>query len=260
MAQIGLSMITVGKELYANCAKTLMQLSKIGIKGLEWKTFFGNDAKHLRKLLDYYGLVSVSTHERCRDLRDSEKLKEIIEFQQILGTKYITYTLGAVSLESEINQVIKDLNNAGKVIYENGMQLLYHNHAREYEKIGDQFIMDYILDNTDIRYGNLELDVLYLNGVHGVPVKDYMEKRKDRIKIVHLKDGYINTTRTEKQDDFMFAIPLSIGEGIVDIQGTVDYVKKSDFEWLMLENEEPMPDGISEVQRNYDSLFNKFGF
>lgn len=259
MVNIGIAMITVNKSFREDFSRTFMQLSKIGIKELEFKTFFGFDSKVLRKSMDDYGLISLSSHERKQDMRDPERLRQMMDFHKVLGTKYITYTLGAVNTPTEVSDLINDLNTMGKVLKENGFELLYHNHAREYETRNGQYIMDYILDRVDPNYANLELDVLYLNVANGIPIRDYILSRRDRIRIVHLKDGYIDRTRTDKQDDMMFAIPTMVGDGMVKIQEAVDAVKEMSIQHLLIENEEPGANDIAEVMENYKRIVERYG-
>ena len=185
----------------------------------------------------------------------------MMDYQAELGTKYIVYTLGAVNIPSEINALIDDLNRAGGILAQNGFSLLYHNHAREYEKMPDgQYIMDYILDRVDARFANLELDVLYLNAANRIPVCDYIRSRADRIRIVHLKDGYIDYRRTDKQDDFMCAVATPVGDGIVQIQETVDSVMETGIEWMLIENEEPPVNCFEEVRLDRERILGSYGF
>ena len=261
MSRIGLAMITVNPRFRNDFCGTFMELQKIGIRDVEFKTFFGYSAYELRKAMDYYGIRSLASHERKRDLRDPELLKRMMDYQAVLGTKYIVYTLGAVNIQSEIDALIDDLNRAGRILKENGFELLYHNHAREYEKHAcGQYIMDYILERVDPQYANLELDVLYLNGANRIPVREYIRSHKDRIRIVHAKDGYIDYRRTDKQDDFMCAVASPIGEGIVQIQETVDAVMENGIEWLLIENEEPPAECFEEVRQDYERLLNRYHF
>lgn len=261
MSKLGLAMITVNPVFRNDFSRTFMELGKIGIHDLEFKTFFGYSARELRRAMDVYGMHSLASHERKRDLRDPELLKHMMDYQAELGTKYIVYTLGAVNIPSEINALIDDLNRAGEILAQNGFSLLYHNHAREYEKMPDgQYIMDYILDRVDARFANLELDVLYLNAANRIPVCDYIRSRADRIRIVHLKDGYIDYRRTDKQDDFMCAVATPVGDGIVQIQETVDSVMETGIKWMLIENEEPPVNCFEEVRLDRERILGSYGF
>jgi len=120
MAELGLSVITVNRVFSTDFSRTFYELDKLGIRNLEFKTFFGYDAKTLKKSMDFYGMKSLAIHERKRDLRDLELLKRMIEYHQILNTKYIVYTLGAVNIQSEIDALIDDLNNAGRILKKTG--------------------------------------------------------------------------------------------------------------------------------------------
>ena len=88
MSKLGLAMITVNPVFRNDFSRTFMELGKIGIHDLEFKTFFGYSARELRRAMDVYGMHSLASHERKRDLRDPELLKRMMDYQAELGTKY----------------------------------------------------------------------------------------------------------------------------------------------------------------------------
>lgn len=254
MTQIGLAMVTVNQTFCSGWGRTLMEIARTGIKGVEWKTFFGYDAKELRRALDLYGLISVASHERRQCLRDYEQRKRMVEFQKILGTRYIVYTMGAVDTPRETKALIEELNEVGRCLREDGLELLYHNHAEEYKIRNGRYVMDEILAGVEEENANLELDVLYLNGVHRIPVRPYMLSQSRRIRMIHAKDGYVDFARTDKQAEMMYGIPLPAGEGIVDLSATVQTAGELGIEWLMIENEEPEADVWQEVHTSLTRL------
>lgn len=254
MTQIGLAMITVNAAFRTGWGRTLMEIARRGIKGVEWKTFFGYDAKELRSAMDQYGLISVASHERRQCLRDVEQRKRMVEFQKILGTRYIVYTMGAADTPGETKALVEELNELGSCLRRDGLELLYHNHAEEFRSRNGRYVMDEILAGVEEENANLELDVLYLNGVHRIPVRPYMLSQSRRIRMIHAKDGYVDFSRTDKQAEMMYGIPLPAGEGIVDLFAAVRTAGELGIEWIMIENEEPGADVWGEVQTSLSRL------
>lgn len=52
MSKLGLAMITVNPVFRNDFSRTFMELGKIGIHDLEFKTFFGYSARELRRAMD----------------------------------------------------------------------------------------------------------------------------------------------------------------------------------------------------------------
>src|SRR5690606_34961465 len=90
--------------------------------------------------------------------RFDELVEKAVEAQQ----KYLTCS----SLDESLRQTPDDLqrtaelfNQAGQTCKDAGLQFAYHNHAFEYEKIGDMLMFDYLLENTDPDLVKYELDM-----------------------------------------------------------------------------------------------------
>ena len=73
-----------------------------------------------------------------------------------------------------------------------------------------------------------------------------MKANATKIGLVHLKDGSLN------------ANPCAIGEGKNDIQSIIDATKEIDLEWLIVENDNPEPDGLSDSARSIHNLKTKY--
>src|SRR6267154_1266943 len=87
--------IPVGVQLYSvrdQCRKdlpgTLAAVAKIGYKGVEFAGYWGRSAKELRKMLDDNGIVACGTHTPFESVLE-DKLKETIEFNQIIGNRFL---------------------------------------------------------------------------------------------------------------------------------------------------------------------------
>ncbi len=66
-------------------------------------------------------------------------------------------------------------------------------------------------------------------------------ENRDRIVHLHIKDGVGN-------------LPKALGAGNNDLAAVVKAAKDTGIEWLVLENDDPVPDGLSDVARSMDWL------
>ena len=67
------------------------------------------------------------------------------------------------------------------------MKFGYHNHSREFEKIEDKVMLDYMLENTDADKVLFEMDVYWTVMGKASPV-DYFKKYPGRFRLLHIKD------------------------------------------------------------------------
>ncbi|NLA77489.1 MAG: sugar phosphate isomerase/epimerase, partial [Clostridiales bacterium] len=59
--------------------------------------------------------------------------------------------------------------------------------------------------------------------------------------LLHIKDGVDRH-------------PMALGEGECDLKAVIDGAKAAGIEWLVLENDDPVPDGISDITRSMKYL------
>ena len=68
-----------------------------------------------------------------------------------------------------------------------GIKFGYHNHSREFEKVEDRVMLDYMLENTDPDKVFFQMDVYWTVMGQASPV-DYFTKYPGRFRLLHIKD------------------------------------------------------------------------
>ncbi|MDO4622027.1 MAG: sugar phosphate isomerase/epimerase [Eubacteriales bacterium] len=87
-----------------------------------------------------------------------------------------------------IKQLADDLNDCGKTLHKEGLQLLYHNHNVEFRKLPNgQTAYSYLIEHTDPEFLNFEFDS-YWPTEAGVSAIALMKRLGDRIKLYHIND------------------------------------------------------------------------
>lgn len=150
----------------------------------------GNGGKlDWHELIRESGLSVISLHA---DLGSLEKeTDEVIREAKSFGTDTVVIT-GMYRFDYSNETVLKDLskrlNQTGKVLKENGLQLLYHNHNVELLQVKQGVrAYDILLEETDPEYVNFEFDSYWFTD-GGADAAYWMEKLGSRMKLWHIND------------------------------------------------------------------------
>ena len=113
-----------------------------------------------------------------------------------------------------------------------GMKVYYHNHCEEFEA------MDKGILPIDVIGGccSLEIDT-YWSFHAGMDNYKFITENKDNIILLHVKDGIDGK-------------PKALGEGNCDIPAVVKAAKDIGMEWLIVENDDPVPTGFEDITRS----------
>lgn len=216
--------------------KALEEIKKIGYDGVEFAGYFNTDAETIKAKLDELGLVCVGSHNGLDDFK-SDKLEKTIEFQHALGTHLAGVGGAPHSTKEEARTTGEILGAAEKYAMEKyGMRIYYHNHCEEFKPVEDGL---YPIDIIGERC-SLEIDT-YWSFHAGVDNRKLLSEKKERIVAVHLKDG-INGK------------PVALGEGECDIPAVIAAAKDIGLEWVIVENDDPVPTGFEDITRSLKYL------
>ena len=181
----------------------LKQLADMGYTSVEAASyadgkFYGQTPEQFRKDVEAVGMKVLSSHT-ARNLSDeelasgdfSESLKwwdGCIAAHKAAGMEYIVVpSMRKISTLKELQAFCRYFNEVGAKCNAAGMKFGYHNHSREFEKIGDQVMLDYMIENTDPDKVLFEMDVYWAVMGKASPV-DYFTKYPGRFKLLHIKD------------------------------------------------------------------------
>jgi len=172
--------------------------------------------------------------------RDMEK---IIAVNKKLGVKYVRDSLIPKDCPNNVEGyhiAAKDLNKYGKILKEEGLNLLYHNHHFEFEKFAGKMGFEILVEETDPEYVGFEVDVHWLQRAGCNPV-EWIKRLKGREDLVHLKDYRIHFPDVEptpelfhKDQCIQFA---EIGEGNLDMPAIIDASLEVGAKYLPIEQD-----------------------
>lgn len=221
-------MIKNGEEFL----KILEEVKKLGFEGVEFAGYFGLDAETIKSKLDELGLVAVGAHIGL-DNYLPENIEKTAEFHKTLGCLY-------VGVGSAPHGTVEECEHTGDVLKKGaevlGVTTYYHNHTEEFTPLENgKTAMEIIGERT-----KLEVDT-YWSFHAGVDNYKYITEHKDDIILIHIKDGIDGT-------------PTALTEGNNDLDAVIRAVKDTGIEWVILENDNPVPDGLSDIARSMEYL------
>ncbi|CAD7796497.1 Inosose dehydratase [Chryseobacterium aquaeductus] len=158
--RLGIQLYTIRDSISQNLEHSLEKLAGLGFKDLEIYgyngTFFGKNKTEFLDILNNTGLKVISSHHQTgvigkgygNLLNNWEKSVEDLDF---IGSKYMvcSYLVPEERTLEHYRKLPELLDQSGELTKQTGIQLAYHNHDFEFQKLDDQTtIYDFILQNT----------------------------------------------------------------------------------------------------------------
>jgi sugar phosphate isomerase/epimerase len=223
--QISIQLFTLRDQLAIDFEATIRALRAIGYTRVEHAGFVGRTATQFKAVLDANGIVSTSGHVPIPQPFDRVAWSASLADANVLGSTYIVHPFfginfgtGEVTRETLLwRDFARDLNEAGMMAQDAGLQLGYHNHNWEFFRLTDdpsRTAFDVLADETDPDLVHLELDLFWVTRGARDPV-DIIEQNKRRILQYHVKDMNQAGSFTD------------LGEGLIDFARIFEHSKKA---------------------------------
>jgi len=219
---------------------TLDTIKSFGITDIEFSSLFGRNASDIKEALDNRGMRCSSYGVNYNALKTD--IEQIAKNADTLGAEYIRvawiphekpFTLDDAKMAVEV------FNHVGKVLYDAyRLKFCYHNHGYEFSNYSEQLtLMDYIIQHTDPKYVNFEVDILWVS-FPGYDPAALIKKYPERIKLIHLKD-----LKNGVKGDFSGKTPkendVALGQGQIDIPSVIEAGKSAGIKHYYIEDESP---------------------
>jgi sugar phosphate isomerase/epimerase len=212
---VGFQVWTIKDKLVKDFPGTLKMVADMGYQSVEMCSPPGYEssgfgplmklkAKEMKQIINDAGLVCPSSHYGMDELR--QHLAERIDFAKESGQTQMILSSFGLPKGATINDWQKaadELNAMGLTAKKSGIQMGYHNHHMEFEKIGETLIYDALLSKLDPAYVKMQFQVAVIS--IGYKASEYFTKYPGRFISAHLADW----SSTEKKQ-------VPVGKGIVD--------------------------------------------
>tara|TARA_E500000318_G_scaffold76666_1_gene71343 strand:- start:77 stop:934 length:858 start_codon:yes stop_codon:yes gene_type:complete len=235
----GLALYTVRDNMGEDAKATLQKVADAGYAYIEAAgynegKFYGMEPQEFKAYLESIGLTPVSTHMGMVTLENADQL---IADTKAAGFEYFTipvppmgmFTFNrenrTMGMKGSMEDFADILTTLGKKCEASGLKLLYHNHDFEYKNNEDGIKpIEYLLDNTDPKYVNFQMDLYWVTRAEADPVA-YFEEYPGRFKLWHVKD---------MDEEGRFA---PVGEGTIDFARILKEKKTSGMEKYFVEQD-----------------------
>lgn len=217
--------------------KTLARLASLGVTDVQISAIGDFPAEDQGEVLRKNNMKCCVTHKQFdRMLTDLDAM--IAEHKEI-GCDAMGIG-GAPSdsrgNSSRVREFIRNANEVGAHLKENGMTFNYHNHHFEFNKLDDMncSMMDLLLGESDPELFHFIPDVAWIHYADRDPV-EILKKMKGRVKVLHFKDYAIDN---ENYRHF-----VSLGKGIVDLRACYEAACELEIPYIMYEQDCDWTDG-----------------
>ncbi len=232
-----IQLYSVRDAMASDMGGTLKRIAEIGYKYVETAGFFDRSPEEFRAMIDKYGLKVSGTHTSWVALRD--KYEETVRLHKIIGTDMVIIPNFDSSTREKLDTFIDFVNEVQPKLEKDGMRLAFHNHSREFVLTSyGECVHKELAERTNIDF---EIDTYWAFNA-GVDPIALLERLKDRIHYIHVKDGMKGTGKGK---------PLGLGEApVADV-----YAKAAEMGLQMVvESETQDPDGLTEAKICFEYL------
>lgn len=229
-------------------ASTLAALRSIGYRSVELAGLGAIAPGEVKRILGDSGISACSAH------LDSELLLAnpgaAVEMLHAAGCGYAAYPYPKnqdLSSPEGVARLCGQLSAAAAVLHSAGITLAYHNHGIELQRQGGQTVLQIILERTDPKLVQVELDTYWLQA-GGVDPAQWIERCAGRADLLHIKDYGI--------DPGGKPVCREIGAGNLDWKRIFLSAGKAGCRWHIVEQDDDWSSGdpVESLRTSWNNL------
>jgi sugar phosphate isomerase/epimerase len=225
---ISVQLYTVRSLMQKDFAGTIREVAGIGYKAVELAGFGPHSAGEVKQICADAGVAISGAHVGIEALE--KDVNKALDEQAVLGNKnvIVPYLGNEYRTVDGYKKAAASMNKIAADCQKRGMELAYHNHSFEFDKLdGGQTGFDLLYNNSDPKLVKAELDVYWLKHGGQDPVA-IINRFGSRTLILHLKDMAPGADRK-------FA---PVGEGILDFKAILDAASKHGVKYGAVEQDD----------------------
>ncbi len=258
--KIGVQLYTVRDDMARDPKGTLQKIAAMGFGEVENfgynGKFFGMEAAEYKRVLDKNGLAAPSGHYLYGNYGNKQNpgtvlfgWEKAVEDAKTIGQSFMVVAFLMPEERTSIadyKKVAADLNRAGAICKQAGIQLCYHNHDFEFKELEGQVPFDILASETNPDLVKFELDLYWVSKAGKDPVSLFREY-KGRVALWHVKD--MDNTPNKNFTE--------VGSGTIDYPTIFKHAKTSGMKHFFVEQDvcpgaplESIRKSIKHVQTN----------
>ena len=245
-----LQLYSVRDAAEQDLSEALGRVAALGYAGVEFAGFFRHSAKEVRDMLTKHGLTPVGSHVSL-DMLAPDAIEQTADFHKQIGCYELTVPAVDWNSREKATQNLQALTVAAHTLRQKGIRLSFHNHAKECIPAPyGTTVMEELL-RTELY---LEPDIFWLYAA-GVDPVAFCEAHRDRICMLHLKDGVAAPRPLVFESANRNTVDRALGEGNAPVLPALTWAKEHGVP-VIVESEGLDPTGLDEVARCMSYLQN----
>lgn len=254
---IGIQIYTIRDLMQKDATGSIQAIAAAGYKNIELAgynagKFYGLTPIELKTLTSGLGMKIVSSHVAAdlptyfkNNTLPAEYLKAMDD-AVLMGQKFFIWPFLQPAFRNDKDNAMRIaelFNKAGAEAKTRGLQFGYHNHAFEFDPIGDTNMMNIFLKETDPKVVQLELDLYWIVFANQDPIT-IIKNNPGRFALYHVKD----MAKSEKRES------IEIGDGTIDFNKIFKETKGIGAEYFFVEQEAYRTTSLEAIKTNYKRI------
>ncbi len=256
--RVGIQTYTFRDMIAQDFRGTFQMIKDVGYDYVELneRNYSDNTPEELKAVLDDVGLPSPATHISYDNLRDN--IPGLIETAKTLGCEYVILPYIADDQRSleDWKRHAKLLNSAGEKLANSGVKLAYHNHQFEFDDLGGgTTAMDILMNETDPRFNNFELDFFWANlAKQDKPA--LLKTYPGRFPLSHIKDmkGSPDDVVGFSYEEIHKALMVDVGQGETPFEDYLALNDISGMKYFIAEHDGPRQPYQQAAENMYEGM------
>jgi sugar phosphate isomerase/epimerase len=254
LTSIGVQLYTVRSVLPQKPAETLRAIETIGYREVE-ATWAGLD--QIWPALEATRLKPVSCHLDSKIVTKGPE-DDLVRALDVLKKRGFSYVVFPYLPPDErggleaMKALAGKLNKAGEKARAAGLKLCYHNHAFEFEPMGDSMPAHAMFHALDPELVDLELDVFWLS-VAGQDPLEMLRQMAGRVPLIHLKDK-ASGTETRYNESVPRTTFKEVGNGVIDWAKVLQAADTAGVKHYFVEQDQTPGDPVESLRQSFAYL------
>ncbi|MGE5803640.1 MAG: sugar phosphate isomerase/epimerase family protein [Gemmatimonadota bacterium] len=242
--KIGIQLYTVRDQMKADFEGTLARIAQIGYKEVEFAGYFDRSPADVRAILDRNGLSAPATHMMSDN---PDGWKKAVDLAKAVGHDYLVAPWIPQEKRMTLDgwkRIAEEFNRVGQVAKDAGIQFAYHNHDFEFPRMEGQIPYDVLLQSTDPKLVQLEIDLYWITKGGQDPLA-YFARWPGRVPLVHVKDSMGGPEHKM----------VDVGQGKIEWRRIFAKRDQAGIKHFFVEHDQP-PQPFDDIAMSYNYLKN----
>jgi sugar phosphate isomerase/epimerase len=244
LEKIGIQLYTVRDQMKADFEGTLARIAQIGYKEVEFAGYFDRAPADVRAILERNGLTAPATHMMSDN---PDGWKKAVDLAKAVGHDYLVAPWIPQEKRMTLDgwkRIAEEFNRVGQVAKDAGIQFAYHNHDFEFPKMEGQVPYDVLLQSTDPKLVQLEIDLYWITKGGQDPLA-YFARWPGRVPLVHVKDSMGGPEHKM----------VDVGQGKIEWRRIFAKREQAGIKHFFVEHDQP-PQPFDDIATSYTYLKN----